>query len=75
MTETRTRGLHIAGLNNEFSPHVENKDNPRCPSCRVLFACAPPPFSDVLCRQCEADYEEAERESQRRAELYGGTTP
>lgn len=66
---------HVAGVDGEFSRHVQNPDIPRCPECRVLFANAPPPFGDTLCPECEEDYEQAEEASRRRAELGIGGAP
>lgn len=66
---------HVAGVDGEFSEHVQDDSIPRCPECQVLFANAPPPFGDTLCRQCRKAYEDAEERSRRRAELGIGGAP
>lgn len=71
-----TQGLHVAGIDGEYSQHVQDDSIPRCvvEECQVLFADAPPPFSDTMCRQCERDFEEAEAASRRLAKLRGDTS-
>lgn len=67
------RGLHIAGTDGSFSDAVMDESIPRCvvEECQVLFADAPPPFSDTMCESCRQAFAEAEEESRRAAELRG----
>jgi ribosomal protein S27AE len=58
-------GLHVAGIDHEFSRHVESH-TPRCPECQVLFA---DEVDRGLCGSCREAYRDAEEESQRWADL------
>jgi ribosomal protein S27AE len=60
-----TDGLHIAGINGDFSDHVQS-DTPRCPDCQILYADGK---DRGLCASCQRAYEDAEHKSQRLQEL------